>query len=51
MISANENFTCKIGNGRLAENIFLEKISHDLSSVMKNSIKKKLFKVVIVFLY
>ena len=30
MILAIENFTFKIENGRAVENIFFEKISHDL---------------------
>ena len=30
MISATENFTFKIGKSRVVENIFPEKISHDL---------------------
>ena len=29
MLSAIENFTLKIENGRIVENIFPEKISHD----------------------
>ena len=30
MISAIENFTFTISNGRIVENIFPERISHDL---------------------
>ena len=30
MISAIENFIFKIGNGRVVENIFPQKLSHDL---------------------